>query len=491
MTGGYWALRYGGPLHELDAWTGVLAFAGQIFFDFSGYSTCAIGAALCLRIPALPWRAVGRAAALIAAPATVAGRRACGAGGSPEPSAASRSSPRGQGAAHGQARARPAWVGSPRAFEYRWRMSASLRSHLPEVYRSRLPAFFDRPPIVETRATCSDCAMCDKAGPAEAVAPVGGGFFRPEVKCCSYHPTLPNFLAGAALQDASSGGAEGRRRLRAKVSARIGVTPVWLEAPRKFLVLYDAARESSFGRSDALLCPYFERDTATCSIWAHRESVCATFFCKHVAGAAGHAFWGALKRYLSHVEASLARYAAESVLEGPPAPDLPRTKLTREDLEDRPPDDAGYAATWGRWVGREEAFYGECAVVAASLGATEWERVVDAAGGDHLLADLIARHEEATAPVLAARLVLNREHRATTVPGGVLVTTYSNYDPLFLTQDVYDALRSFSADEATAISLERVRREHGVDLPAARLLELQLHGVVTPPGATPRDVDWR
>lgn len=31
-----------------DAWTGVFAFSGQIFFDFSGYSTCAIGAALCL-----------------------------------------------------------------------------------------------------------------------------------------------------------------------------------------------------------------------------------------------------------------------------------------------------------------------------------------------------------------------------------------------------------------------------------------------------------
>ncbi len=37
-----------GPLATLDAWMGVLAFAGQIFFDFSGYSTCAIGAALCL-----------------------------------------------------------------------------------------------------------------------------------------------------------------------------------------------------------------------------------------------------------------------------------------------------------------------------------------------------------------------------------------------------------------------------------------------------------
>ena len=39
---------FAGPLQALDAWTGVMAFAGQIFFDFAGYSTCAIGAALCL-----------------------------------------------------------------------------------------------------------------------------------------------------------------------------------------------------------------------------------------------------------------------------------------------------------------------------------------------------------------------------------------------------------------------------------------------------------
>ena len=35
-------------LKTLDAWMGVLAFSGQIFFDFAGYSSCAIGAALCL-----------------------------------------------------------------------------------------------------------------------------------------------------------------------------------------------------------------------------------------------------------------------------------------------------------------------------------------------------------------------------------------------------------------------------------------------------------
>lgn len=36
------------PVAAMDAWAGVFAFSGQIFFDFAGYSTCAIGVALCL-----------------------------------------------------------------------------------------------------------------------------------------------------------------------------------------------------------------------------------------------------------------------------------------------------------------------------------------------------------------------------------------------------------------------------------------------------------
>jgi len=32
----------------VEAWMGTFAFSGQIFFDFAGYSTCAIGAAMCL-----------------------------------------------------------------------------------------------------------------------------------------------------------------------------------------------------------------------------------------------------------------------------------------------------------------------------------------------------------------------------------------------------------------------------------------------------------
>lgn len=49
---------------SLDAWLGAMAFSGQIFFDFSGYSTCAIGTALCFgfALPAnfrFPYGAIG------------------------------------------------------------------------------------------------------------------------------------------------------------------------------------------------------------------------------------------------------------------------------------------------------------------------------------------------------------------------------------------------------------------------------------------------
>ena len=44
------AFAPGQVLSGLDAWIGTLAFSGQIFFDFAGYSTCAIGIALMLGI---------------------------------------------------------------------------------------------------------------------------------------------------------------------------------------------------------------------------------------------------------------------------------------------------------------------------------------------------------------------------------------------------------------------------------------------------------
>jgi Fe-S-cluster containining protein len=359
-------------------------------------------------------------------------------------------------------------------------VSETLRDVMPHLYAPLLPAFFDHATLRETRATCSDCAMCDKSGSADGQrTDLDVALFRPDIKCCSYHPTLPNYLVGATLEDESAELGPGRQRLRAKIAARIGVTPFWLAAPRKYLVLLAAARESSFGRSESLLCPYYERDGGTCSIWKNRESVCATFFCKHVAGATGHAFWAALRRYMEHVERTLARHAAKTVAPDVTEPDTPRNVLTREDLEDRPSSDAEYTRYWRDWSGREGEFYVECAKCVRKMTSGDFARVVDDAGGQALLAEALSRYGDATQPKLAARLVLNRDMRVVPGAGGVGVTTYSRYDSLFLTQDLYDALSQFTGEDSVETVLERLRIEYDVELPRELLLELQLHGVVT------------
>ncbi len=359
-------------------------------------------------------------------------------------------------------------------------MSETLREVLPALYRQLLPAFFDSPAIAETRATCGDCAMCDKtATEAGAKTNLDVALFRPDIKCCSYHPTLPNYLVGAALSDPSPDLESGRRRLGEKIARRIGVTPHWLAAPRKYLVLLAAARESSFGRSESLLCPYYERQGGTCSIWRHRESVCATFFCKHVAGASGHAFWSALRRYMEHVERTLARHAARSVAPELVEPDLPRNLLTREDLEDRPPSDPDYASSWQGWAGREGDFYVACAERVGALSMEDFARLFDEAGGSHLSKALATLYDDVVHPKLATRVALNRDMRVVPGVGGVAVTTYSRYDSLFLSQDLYDALAQFTRDESVDAVVERLKKDHDVDFPRELLLELQLQGVVT------------
>src|SRR6476661_2494548 len=92
---------------------------------------------------------------------------------------------------------------------------------LPQLYRTRVAAVFDREIPRETKATCDDCAMCDQS---RAVPSVDGlnRLFRPDTKCCTYHPKLPNYLVGALLSDEDPAMAEGRRRIEEKFARGVG-----------------------------------------------------------------------------------------------------------------------------------------------------------------------------------------------------------------------------------------------------------------------------
>lgn len=352
----------------------------------------------------------------------------------------------------------------------------TLRSVIPEILGDLAPAVFDRPVVPEPRATCGSCAMC-KPG-AGAGEEVEDGFFRPDVKCCTYHPILPSYLVGGLLADTRPELDEGRRRVRAKIARRIGVSPEWIAMPRKYEVLLEAAR-AAFGRSDALLCPYFERTEGNCTIWPFRESVCTTFFCKHARGAAGHAFWMALKSYLNVAEKTLARWSAQSVCPEVTEPVAPRTKLDVEDLEDRPPSEEAYAKMWGPWLGREADFYVACHERVRALGRAEYARLVDASEKGREALDALARaHDAVTTPQLRKHLVL---HPTLKSSGARTVAMYSRYDPLALSDDLVAVLGELRADEPVVEMVARMKREHDVDVPPDLLLELQLHQVLVAP----------
>ena len=180
-----------------------------------------------------------------------------------------------------------------------------IYTDLPELYRSMFPAFFEEEIPIEENATCNDCAMCQK--PGEPVVP-GIEYFKPDVKCCSYYPKLPNYLVGGLLTDTNPSMEEGRRRIRERIQTRIAVTPQAVDVPKRFSLIHRSSTKRSFGRSETLICPYYVKEGGLCSIWKFRDCVCSTYFCKTMAGNQGQKFWTVLRRYLNQAQDTLSWY---------------------------------------------------------------------------------------------------------------------------------------------------------------------------------------
>jgi Fe-S-cluster containining protein len=357
----------------------------------------------------------------------------------------------------------------------------TLRSLLPELYQSLLPEVFDTLAPTEQKATCASCAMCPPkdAGSGSASASADVTYFRPDTKCCTFEPRLPSYLVGAILADERPDMAEGRRRVRAKIAARVGVTPQWLAPPAKREVLFGAAWRNAFGRSLLLLCPYYEREHGLCTVWRHREAVCSTFFCKYDAAADGEQFWKSVRGLVGYVERVVSLHATIALLPGYAPP--PDRGLTLEDLEDQPPREADYAALWGPWVGREEELY---------LQAYERVRGLDRQGFRALLADaeyarraevMTAAHHKLTSSALPERLAPRPDLAARPTEGGVLVTTYSRYEPLLLTEALHEVVQAFGGGGTVAEVRERLLRDEGIDVPEELLRGLHQYRVLVEP----------
>jgi hypothetical protein len=187
-----------------------------------------------------------------------------------------------------------------------------------------------------------------------------------------------------------------------------------------------------------------------CGIWRDRQSVCATWFCKHERGAVGWDFWNrGVRELLTVAEAALARLCVLELDVGPEA--LDRLFPTTGPGAERESEDSGqldgvdeltYRARWGRWAGREREFYARCA---ALVDAMDWGAVL-AAGGSHLRARaaiLAAHYRRLRGAEVPARVRPGTFEVVDVGPENARLVTYSEYDPLSVPTALLGRLHRF------------------------------------------------
>jgi hypothetical protein len=354
-----------------------------------------------------------------------------------------------------------------------------LRDYLPGIYRSFLPEFFDAEIPRETLATCDDCIMLapEKGSPDEEE---GAIYYSPRARCCTYVPTLPNYLVGSLLQETRPETAAGRETVRALIRDGTGVFPQGIFPSPRQAQLYEQNASRCFGRSESLACPMLAQETGRCDMWPFRNAICCTWFCKYTAGVEGRTFWEILKQYLSHAEQSLCSWALLQ-LQWPAGAILDRLvetnpytaaryTLSPEELDGKPPAESERRQMWGAWFGKEEELYLECARLVAALTP---DRFLALAGVYHdiFLKRLDEARRAVVSPRIPHRLVFRPEgERRSVRDGKVRLNGFNGWLEIPVT--LYQGLRLFDGRQTTDKVLAAIRLNYQVEVDPAVIIKL-------------------
>lgn len=291
---------------------------------------------------------------------------------------------------------------------------------VPQVYVGWLAEVLGGPIPGERRATCDRCPLCET-----------GERFRLDVKCCGYLPSIPNYLVGHALRQGGDSATSMRRRL----ADRVAVSPLGVGTPPTYSARWqEVDRTTGFGSEPDLVCPHF--DAGSCAIWASREAVCTTWFCRLERGAVGQIFWLELRAFLAALERTLSRWA-----------------LAELDL-----DPMRRPVGWGPFTEDREALFLRCL---ERVEALTWSEV-RALGGFEIRTrrrDLRAAHAERIRPAPLRFPLEQGEFTAGPGPLGVRLRAWSEYDALDLPASVVDAL---DCPETLGTETLRALVDHGI-----------------------------
>ncbi len=357
---------------------------------------------------------------------------------------------------------------------------------LPALHAGWLEALFEGPIPAETRATCADCAMLAK--PGDAAPDDGRLYFEPAMKCCSYVPELHNFLTGQILSDDDPALAAGRLTVEERIQGGVGVTPLSLEPPADYALLYRHGA-AAFGRSRALRCPHYLEDGGRCGVWRYRESTCSTWYCKYVRGARGQAFWrDYVHPLLGTVERSLALWCAldlgfdlEALRPLLAAARSSEAEPLRAEQLDHRAEPGAQRRLWRNWLGREMEWYRACAERVREL---PWTQVLAICGPEARALARLARlaYERLRDAQLPERLEPAAFELVNIATDSVRTLSYSQLDPLELPVAVLHVLHYFHGRTARA-AMAAIQERENIDLGEDLVLKLADFGLLQNPDA--------
>ena len=244
-----------------------------------------------------------------------------------------------------------------------------LQNKIPAIYHSIFPELLDIEFPEEQIATCDTCTLC--RSPQSPYI---------NTKCCTYHPTLVNFMVGGVMTDDDASLILGKELIQNQINARVGVTPYGIIPSLSYIQLEKEANSIDFWSRphqlvESIRCPYSYK--GLCTIWKYRENLCVTFFCSSIGGAVGKTFWKKVNNYLKMAETSLAQYAMLQLGWSPAK--IKTDAVTAADFNfenhDGQVNDAKYSKLWGDWVGREEEFYRNCFEIVKKIDAPTFKQI--------------------------------------------------------------------------------------------------------------------
>lgn len=211
----------------------------------------------------------------------------------------------------------------------------------------------------ERRATCMSCPKACYED------------YRPDYRCCTYHPRIPNYLLGL-----NALGPNGDLALDLALDRGMLLPEGMNHAPMQWYDYLDDLENESFGKSQKVLCPMLDESNGYCRSHAFRNSVCSTFFCLKDHGQAGDEFWSSLQTLGTQVELSLSQWCLQML-----GFDLPQYFKTFTALSNDVKNVSSQSGwkdyvldmLWGSWRGREKEIMRECGRLVAENREDLWE----------------------------------------------------------------------------------------------------------------------